>query len=575
MISLKERLTELLIKNKLISQKDLEKALRAQKEKGGRLSDILTELGFITEDDLALILSQSLGLPPLDLSRVKIDPELIKIIPEDVARYYQILPVSKIGKALTLAMADPLNVFAIDDVKALTGFDINPIVGRPKEVMQAIDTYYSKDSQEAIDSIMQEISDTEKLELVRESAEVADVEELARLTQEAPVIKLTDKILKEAVEAKASDILIEPLESKMRIRYRIDGVLREIESSPPKNFFASIISRIKVISTLDIAEHRLPQDGRFKTKFGNREVDFRVSVLPSSFGEKIALRILDKSTAKLDIEKLGFNSQSLEGLKKAASRPYGMILSCGPTGCGKTTTLYSILKHVDSPEKNIVTVEDPVEYQLVGINQVSANSEIGLTFASALRSILRQDPDIIMVGEIRDFETVDIAIKSALTGHLVLSTLHTTTAAGSIVRLVNMGVEPFLITSSVICIIAQRLVRKICVKCKEPVKISEAILKKVGIKDIADKKTNFFKGRGCKYCFDSGYSGRTGIVEVLVFTPEIKELILANAEEHKIKKTARLSTGMITLREDGLNKAKEGLTTLEEVLRITAPDEDI
>ncbi|MBC8499022.1 MAG: Flp pilus assembly complex ATPase component TadA [Candidatus Atribacteria bacterium] len=574
MISLKKRLTELLIKNELISQEDLNKALSIQKEKGGRLSEILVELGFVNEDDLAIILSQSLGLPPLDLSRVKVDPEVIKIIPEEVARYYQIIPVSKIGKALTLAMADPLNVFAIDDVKALTGFDINPIVGRPKEVMQAIDTYYSKDSHEVIESIMQEISDAEKLEVIRDSTEVSDVEELARLTQEAPVIKLTETIVRQAIAAKASDILIEPLESKMRLRYRIDGLLREVESAP-KNFLAPIISRIKVISGLDIAEHRLPQDGRFKIKFEKREVDFRVSVLPSSFGEKIALRILDKSAAMLDIEKLGFNPQALKVLKNAASRPYGMILSCGPTGCGKTTTLYSILKHVDSPDKNIITVEDPVEYQLGGINQVNANSEIGLTFVTALRSILRQDPDIIMIGEIRDFETVDIAIKSALTGHLVLSTLHTTTASGSIVRLINMGVEPFLITSSVICIIAQRLVRKICERCKEPIKLNETILKKIGVETLSSKKMNFFKGQGCKYCFNTGYSGRTGIVEILVLAPEIKELILAQAEEHKIKKVARLSGGMITLREDGLNKAREGLTSLEEVLRITAPDEKI
>ena len=574
MISLKKRITELLIKNELISQEDLNKALSIQKEKGGRLSEILMELGFVNEDDLASILSQSLGLLPLDLSRVKVDPEVIKIIPEEVARYYQIIPVSKIGKALTLAMADPLNVFAIDDVKALTGFDINPIVGRPKEVMQAIDTYYSKDSHEVIESIMQEISDAEKLEVIRDSTEVSDVEELARLTQEAPVIKLTETIVRQAVAAKASDILIEPLESKMRVRYRIDGLLREVES-PPKNFLAPIISRIKVISGLDIAEHRLPQDGRFKIKFEKREVDFRVSVLPSSFGEKIALRILDKSIAMLDIEKLGFNSQALKVLKNVASRPYGMILSCGPTGCGKTTTLYSILKHVDSPDKNIITVEDPVEYQLESINQVNANFEIGLTFATALRSILRQDPDIIMIGEIRDFETVDIAIKSALTGHLVLSTLHTTTASGSIVRLINMGVEPFLITSSVICIIAQRLVRKICERCKEPIKLNETILKKIGVETLSSKKMNFFKGQGCKYCFNTGYSGRTGIVEILALAPEIKELILAQAEEHKIKKVARLSGGMITLREDGLNKAREGLTSLEEVLRITAPDEKI
>jgi type IV pilus assembly protein PilB len=547
MISLKDRLTELLIKNELITQEDIQKALAVQKEKGGRLSEILVKMGFVSEDDLAIILSQSLGLPPLELNRVKIDPEVIKLIPEDIARYYQIIPVSKIGRTLTLAMADPLNVFAIDDVKALTGLDINPIVGKPRDVMQAIDTYYSKDSHEMLESIIQDISDGEKLEVVKDQGDVTDVEELTRLTQEAPVIKLTELILKRAVDAKASDILIEPLEAKMRVRYRVDGILREVET-PPKAFLASIISRIKVISGLDIAEHRLPQDGRFKIKLENREVDFRVSVLPSALGEKVALRILDKSTAMLDVEKLGFDQRSLESLKNCALKPHGMILVCGPTGSGKTTTLYSVLKYVDSPEKNIITVEDPVEYQLRGINQVNANPEIGLTFAASLRSILRQDPDIIMIGEIRDFETVDIAIKAALTGHLVLSTLHTTTAAGSIIRLVNMGVEPFLISSSVICVVAQRLVRKICDRCREPAKLSDAIIKKIGMKDLESKKKNFWKGRGCKYCFNSGYSGRIGIAEVLVLIPEVKDLILSRAEEYKIKTLARQKGGMVTLR---------------------------
>ncbi|MDP3143480.1 MAG: ATPase, T2SS/T4P/T4SS family [Candidatus Omnitrophota bacterium] len=572
MISLKARLTDLLIKQNLIKQEDLQKALSVQKDKGGRLSEILVNLGLISENDLTACLSQSLGLPPLDLSRVKVDPGVLKIIPRDVARYYQIIPISKIGKSLTLAMADPLNIFAIDDVKTLTGFEINPIIGKPKDIMSAIEAYYPEDSHQKIDDIIKGISDTDQLELVKEDGkEELAVEELARLTQEAPVIKLTNVILKQAVDAKASDILIEPMEKTMRIRYRVDGVLREVDA-PPKNLLPPLISRIKVVSGLDIAEHRLPQDGRFKAHFENKEVDFRVSILPTNMGEKVALRILDKSGAMLDIDKLGFDAKPLDVIKSCALRPHGMILVCGPTGCGKTTTLYSILKYIDSPEKNIITVEDPVEYQLAGINQVTARPEIGLTFASSLRSILRQDPDIIMIGEIRDFETADIAIKSALTGHMVLSTLHTTTAPGSVVRLVNMGVEPFLITSSLIAIVAQRLIRRVCQHCREPYHISEDVAKKIGIINLPQgKDTVFYRGKGCKYCYSCGYSGRVGIAEVLVLSPKVKELILARAEEAKLKAVARLE-GMQTLREEGLSKAIAGLTSIEEVIRVTAPD---
>lgn len=572
MSSLKDRLTEILIKNNLIRQEDLDWALSQQKEKGGRLSEILAQLGLVSESDLTLCLSQSLGLPPLDLSRVKVDPEVLKIIPREIARSYQIIPISKMGKSLTLAMADPLNIFAIDDVKTLTGYEINPIIGKPKDIMAAIETYYAEDSSEVIDTILKGISGGEKLELVRpeEKTEMA-VEELARLTQEAPVIKLTNAIIKQAVDAKASDIFIEPMEARMRVRYRVDGILHEVEA-PPKGLHAPLVSRIKVVAGLDISEHRLPQDGRFKVQFENREVDFRVSILPTNQGEKVALRILDKKAAMLDIEKLGFEEKSLEAIKKCSLRPHGMILACGPTGSGKTTTLYSVLKYVDSPEKNIITVEDPVEYQLPGVNQVTARPEIGLTFAASLRSILRQDPDIIMIGEIRDFDTVDIAIKAALTGHLVLSTLHTTTAPGSVVRLVNMGVEPFLIISSLISIIAQRLIKKICEHCRQSYNIDEEVARKIGLDRLSKgKDTVFYRGKGCKYCFNCGYSGRVGIAEVLVLSPKIKELILSRAEESKIKVVAR-EEGMQTLREDGLLKAIKGLTTLEEVVRVTAPD---
>ncbi|MDD5006078.1 MAG: ATPase, T2SS/T4P/T4SS family [Candidatus Omnitrophica bacterium] len=569
MISLRQKLTEIFIKNKVLSEDDINLALRVQKEQGGRLSEILIKLNLIDEKNLMSALSQGLGLPLIALSRFTIDPQVLKLIPKHTAKHYQIIPISKIGNTLTLAMADPLNIFAIDDVKALTGYDINPIIAQQGEILKVIEEHYEEPTTRVIEELVSGIKD-EKLELIKQGKEEdLDVEELTRLTQETPVIRLTDMLLERATEMKASDLLVEPLDKTMRIRIRVDGILREIES-PPKQFHPSIVSRIKVMADLNIAEHRLPQDGRFKIKLRDREVDFRVSILPSSFGEKVALRILDKSTATLDLSLLGFDEQSLETLKKCINRPHGMILACGPTGSGKTTTLYSILKEVDSPTDNIITVEDPVEYQLEGINQVNIREEIGLTFASALRYILRQDPDTIMIGEIRDFDTVDIAIKSALTGHRVLSTLHTSTAASSVVRLLNMGVEPFLITSSIICIIAQRLVRKICPNCKESYTPVSTAISKLQLKS----KDNivFYKGKGCKKCFNSGYSGRLVLGEVLVLSPKIKELILERAQEYRIKNTAR-AEGMKTLREDGLAKCLAGLTSLEEVLRVTAADE--
>jgi type IV pilus assembly protein PilB len=396
--------------------------------------------------------------------------------------------------------------------------------------------------------------------------------DILRISQDAPVVKVTNLLLTEALSQRASDILIEPLETELRVRYRIDGIWREGKRSP-KVFQSAIVSRIKVMSDLDIAERRLPQDGRFKVKLGSREVDFRVSVLPTSRGEKVALRILDKSQATLDIEKLGFDEKSLGEIKKADSKPHGMILICGPTGCGKTTTLYSILQHVNSLEKNIVTVEDPVEYLIEGINQVSAKPDIGLTFASALRSILRQDPNIIMIGEIRDFDTVDIAIKAALTGHLVLSTLHTTTATGSIIRLVNMGVEPFLITSSLIMVGSQRLVRKICPNCKTQYEPSDEMLRKLKV-EPEKGKARFYRGSGCSACLGTGYKGRTAIIEVLMLSPKIKSLILEGAQEYRIREEAR-KEGMRTLRENGIQNVLDGMTTIDEVLRVTVGEQDL
>lgn len=577
MASLKDHLTELLINNKLLTQEQLDKALEVQRQKGGRLSDIIIDLKFIKENELISTLSQGLGLPLIDLRRIRIDTEIVKIIPVDIARHYLIIPISKMPDTITLAMADPLNIFAIDDVVALTGYKINPIISSSKDISQAIELYYPDATKGIIDDLVKEIS-VSSIELIKEEKEnLPSDQELDRVSHEAPIIKITNMLLEEAVKKKASDILVEPLDKKLRVRLRIDGVLQE-EKAPPKNMHASIVSRIKVLSDLNIAEHRLPQDGRFKVKIaGGGEVDFRVSILNSSFGEKVALRILDKSQATLDIEKLGFSEDAVLRLKKVSKMPHGMILVCGPTGTGKTTTLYSILKFVDSPEKNIVTVEDPVEYQLEGINQVTARPEIGLTFARALRSILRQDPNIIMIGEIRDYETVDIAIKSALTGHLVLSTLHTTTSAGAIARLINMGVEPYLINSSLVCVLAQRLVRKLCFHCKESYVIKKELIEslKLGLDALTSPGSNkpeLFRGKGCSHCFNMGYSGRTGIAEILLLSAKIRELILSRAQEHIIKQQAR-QEGMKTLREDGIEAALKGLTSIEEVLRVTVPDE--
>jgi len=588
MVSLKDRLKEILINNKLLTQEQLEKALDIQKQKGGRLSDIIVNLKFIKESELISTLSEGLGLPLIDLKRCKIDYDVVKIIPIDIARQNQIIAISKMGNVITLAMADPLNIFAIDTVESLTGYKINPVISSGQDIAQTIELTYPDSTKGIIDDLVKEMA-VSSIELIKEEEEEAlpSEQELSRISREAPVISITNMILEEGVKKKSSDILFEPLDKRLRIRFRIDGVLQE-QKAPPKKMHPSIVSRIKVMSDLNIAEHRLPQDGRFKVKLSGNEIDFRVSILPSSLGEKVALRILDKSQAMLDIEKLGFSEEAILRLKKLAISPHGMILVCGPTGSGKTTTLYSILKFVDSSEKNIVTVEDPVEYQLEGINQVTARPEIGLTFANSLRSILRQDPNIIMIGEIRDYQTVDIAIKSALTGHLVLSTLHTTTASGAISRLINMGVEPYLINSSVICVMAQRLVRKICPFCKESYIIKKDIIDNLKLNlDTSTslsangersrtigkiKNLEFFRGKGCGHCFNMGYSGRTGIVEVLVLSQAVRELILQRSQEHIIKQQAR-KEGMKTLRENGIEEALKGATSIEEVLRVTAPDE--
>ncbi len=570
--SLKKDLIQILIDAKLLSQDQLDEALKIQKEKSGKLRDILISKKFVNENDLMAALSQKSGIPPISLKKVKINKDVVSLIPENLARRYIFMPVSKIGNTLTIAMADPLNVFAIDDIKSLTKFTIQPIISSEDEIMSALDTYYKQGAAGKFDSLLKESASTlfENITITKET-ETHDTETLLKKMGEKPVVRLTNLILTEAVNRGASDVLIEPQEKKTSIRYRIDGILQE-SPSVPKALHNALVSRIKVMSNLNIAEHRLPQDGRFKAKVSNREVDYRVSVLPSSFGEKVALRVLDKSAVSLEIDKLGFEDNVLKKIKSNALKPHGMIIACGPTGCGKTTTLYSILQFIDKPTKNIVTVEDPVEYELYGINQVTALPESGLTFASALRSILRQDPDVIMVGEIRDFETVDVAIKSALTGHLVLSTLHTTSAAGSVIRLIDMGVEPFLITSSCLLFLAQRLVRKICPECKEAYKVTDAMRKDLELgefeKKMDTKIGEFFKGKGCPNCKNTGYIGRTVISEAFVLSPAIKNMIVKKEPESLIAEQAG-KEGMRNLRENSLLKAARGVTSIEEILRVT------
>ena len=566
-LSLKDRITNKLLESRIISQDQLDKALLFQKEKGGKLSQILIDLGFVKQKEFLITLSQDLNIPLINLNKYNVDPAVIEIIPREISRHYHIIPLSKMGPTITVAVADPLNIFAIDDIKSLTGFDVRLVLTDSGSIDAAIAQHYGRHTHNQLETVVKRMEAPEVL-LTEQDIDDTSPESLAKLTQEVPIVRATNMILSEAVRLKASDILIEPMEGETRVRFRIDGML-QIARLLPKTLHEAVVSRIKVMSELNIAERRLPQDGRFKLKIRNNFVDFRISILPSSFGEKVGIRVLDQSNATLNVGKLGFTGNSLEALKENSLKPHGMILACGPTGSGKTTTLYSILNFIDSPDKNIVTIEDPIEFDLKGINQVNAKPDIGLTFAAALRSILRQDPDVIMVGEIRDFNTLDTAVKAALTGHLVLSTIHTNTAPGAVTRMINMGLEPFLISSSIVMIAAQRLVRKICDKCKESYEIDDEIRKSVGIKD--ESLTTFYKGTGCKFCFGTGYKGRIGIIEVLTLDANIRRLIMNNSTEAQIKEQAR-SSGMSTLREDGIAKAKEGLTTLEEIVRVTVGD---
>lgn len=563
----KKDFTNLLVEKGLITKEQLAQATKTHAEQSGSLSDVLISLGYVDEKDLLIFFSTYLAIPPVKILNIKAPPEILKLIHPDVARKLLVLPVGKIGNALTVAVADPFNVVVFEDLERITGCEINPVIASRSELKEAIEVNYKESFTQTIEEIIKD-SETGSLEIIREVQEEIKDEEVLRSIEEAPVIKLASYILRRAVESKASDILVEPLINSSKVRYRIDGVLREVETLP-KKMHTFLVSRIKVIANLNITEHRLPQDGRFRINIAGRDIDFRVSVIPSTFGEKVALRVLDKSAGLLDMNALGLEASVLKQLKDDSFASYGMIIACGPTGCGKTTTLYSILYHVYSPEKNIITVEDPIEYQLRGINQVNVNYEVNLTFASALRSILRQDPDIIMIGEVRDFDTLDIGIKAALTGHLVLSTIHTTTAPGSVTRFINMGAEPFLLASTLIGVLAQRLVRLLCPKCKEPNPLPEDIKARYKLK----KEAHIYKPKGCSHCLNQGYLGRIALAEYLHIDSQMRRLINESASEHTIKREAR-KRGMRTLREDGIIKVERGLTSLEEVLRSTSPDED-
>jgi type IV pilus assembly protein PilB len=563
----KEKFIDYLLEKKVLSKEDLDKVLTAQKEKGLSLVELLIKLGYVNETQILSLLSGYLGMPPIRISDLRIPKEILNLISQSVAQNFQVLPIGKIGTTLTVAMGDPLNVVAIDDLRKITGFEINPVIALLSEIKEATYSRYAQGTSESLEEIIKDKT-AENLEMIQEEAAVeVSQEQILRSIDEAPVIKYTDYLLKRAVMELASDVLIEPLEKTSRVRFRLDGILKEIETFPKKSH-PYVISRIKVMCNLNITEFRLPQEGRFRMNFSNRDIDFRVSVLPTSLGEKVALRVLDKSSTVLDLGPLGFESDVLVKLKEDSLKPHGLILACGPTGSGKTTTLYPILNYIYAPQKNIVTVEDPIEYQLRGINQVSINPAIELTFARVLRSILRQDPNIIMIGEIRDADTADIAIKSALTGHLVLSTLHTTTSAGSVTRLLNMGVEPFLLSSTLLGVITQRLVRKLCPKCKEEMPLAEIVREKYSI----DPKAVLYKAKGCNHCLNTGYKGRTVLCEYLRISSSLKVLIDSSASETETKKQARLE-GMHTLREDGFVKIYKGITTIEEVLRVSAPDE--
>jgi len=586
------RIGELLLKEKRITPEQLQEALSYQRSNGGKLGANLVKLGFVKDEEITSLLSKQYGVPSISLNQFEIDPAVIKLVPAETAHKYQIIPLSRVGATLTIAMTDPTNVFALDDLKFMTGYNVEPVVAWETAVLDAIQKYYgapgigggSKNSQKIVETAPGEsaldlatramaempLLDADDVEILDEVDEIS-AEALTRQGEEAPVIKLVNVILMSAISKGASDIHVEPYEKEYRVRYRIDGLLHSV-MNPPLKMKDAITSRIKIMAKLDIAEKRLPQDGRIKIRFSDagqqRDIDFRVSVLPTLFGEKIVMRLLDRTKLMLDMTKLGFEPESLKKLEAQIAKPWGMVLVTGPTGSGKTNTLYSSISRINTMETNIMTAEDPVEFNLVGVNQVQVRESIGLNFAAALRSFLRQDPNIILVGEIRDFETAEIAVKAALTGHLVLSTLHTNDAPSTINRLMNMGIEPFLVASSLNLVCAQRLVRRICTNCKIDDPLPAAALVAVGFTPELAETVVPKKGKGCEKCTGTGYKGRVGLYEVMEIAEELRELILVGASALELRRKA-IEEGMITLRGSGLRKISDGVTTIEEVVRET------
>jgi type IV pilus assembly protein PilB len=563
-----ERIADVLIEDGLLLPSQLDEAVQIQKKQGGRLLKILTDGNFVSEQDMVISMGRCLDTPPVNLSKMRIPEEVMNLVPKEMARAYKLAPVCTLGTKLFVAMADPLNVLALDDIRQRTKFEIIPMITTERAVLEALSGV--SHSTAAMDQVLKDAAEAaaaESVEEVKVAKQEIDLDKMAADSEDAPVVKIVNLILVQAIKEKASDIHIEPFEKEIKLRYRVDGALIEA-SSPPKGLQLPIASRIKILAGLDIAERRLPQDGRFRIRVSGKEVDLRVSMLPTVYGEKIVIRLLDKGALGGSIENMGLDEYTLGIFKKAIDAPHGMILVTGPTGSGKTTTLYTILSELNNPIYNIVTVEDPVEYQLGGINQVAVKADIGLSFADALRSILRQDPDIVMIGEIRDNETADIAVKAALTGHQVLSTLHTNDAAGAITRLDDMGIEPFLISSSVILTCAQRLVRRICPNCKEEFAPEPEIFSKMGIENDG---ATLYRGVGCGRCKGRGYLGRAPVLEVLPVSEAVRRLVIKRASAAVIKNQA-ISEGMKSLRMVGIDKAKEGITTLEEVLRVTSDD---
>jgi type IV pilus assembly protein PilB len=587
------RIGELLLKEKRITPDQLQQALNHQKANGGKLGFNLVQMGFVKDEEITALLSKQYGVPSINLTQFEIDLAVIKLIPPETAQKYQIIPLSRNGSTLTIAMTDPTNVFAMDDIKFMTGYNVEPVVASETAVVEAIQRYYPMGAKPAkgaaaapsvapsgpstlemaskgLEELQASLDENADVEVLEELQEIS-ADALAKQGEEAPVVRLVNVVLMSAIQKGASDIHIEPYEKELRVRYRIDGILYNI-MAPPMKFRDAISSRIKIMSKLDIAEKRLPQDGRIKIRFQDngtqKEIDFRVSVLPTLFGEKIVMRLLDKDKLMLDMTRLGFEQESLTKFENAILRPWGMVLVTGPTGSGKTNTLYSSIAKVNTPETNIMTAEDPVEFNLAGVNQVQVRENIGLNFAAALRSFLRQDPNIILVGEIRDFETAEIAVKAALTGHLVLSTLHTNDAPSTINRLMNMGIEPFLVASSVHLICAQRLVRRVCANCKEPSPHAPPALIQAGFTPEDANSVVPMKGKGCEKCNQTGYKGRVGLYEVMEISEELRELILVGASGLELRRKA-VDEGMLTLRASGLRKVKDGVTTIEEVVRET------